>query len=401
MHDCLKSRVDWLTVSWFLVVILLVLPGCGFQSQAVGGSNNGPNLKPGNEPRSSAIFCDIVKERRCATPTDLEMGIRLSAAAVALNTGSSGIGIDDSPAARGRCSGQPEAVIFQGAFPKGYSVCVNCGEVVGTTAYPNATAACVAQCEDFVGTVQADGSFLPDNPPSIATRQFCESNAKVSTNAPLNECFAGACTSGGTLLPDFADPRRIPEPVIWTDLIGMVANDNTLIRTAPTTNPPLSNAGAASSQWIAGGDAYVEFSVPTANHSQLLGLSEVPAGCASPCPDTNPSPNDIGFGIVLFNDGRFYVAELGTVVAGPGPGGSFGTYAAGERFRVTAKDSNDGSGTATITYSRIQGACTPGSPCNEQAIRASSTSARYPLRVDATTIEQNASMTDVRVVRIR
>jgi hypothetical protein len=134
-------------------------------------------------------------------------------------------------------------------------------------------------------------------------------------------------------MPAFIDPRRIPEPVIWTDAIGAGASGNTLIRTAPTTNPPSSNAGAASSQWILRGDAYVEFSAAETNRSHLIGFSEIPTGCASPCPDTDPSATGIGFGIVLFNDGRVYVARHAVLIPGPGPTQNFGRIRRGMGFR--------------------------------------------------------------------
>ena len=351
-------------------------------------------------PRDAAIFCQIEKERRCATPTDQAMGIRLAAAALALNTGQPGsnIGIDESPDARARCGGLPEAVIFYGPFPKGHTSCVNCGEVVGSAKYPDANAACVAQCLDFFGTVNADGSVTPSNPPTAANQAYCQSHARVATNAPVNGCFAGACTAGGAEMPEFLDPRRIPEEVVWTDLIGTSANGSSLTKTGVSSPQP--NAGGASTQRFTTGDGYVEFSSSAANLGFSLGVSSDPAGCAPPCSDTDPSAAGLGFGLVLLGDGRVYVGESGTIVNGPGPNGSFRTYTAGERFRVTIRDNADG--TARVIYSRIIGTCTPGSPCADDVIHTSPIAApRYPFRVDAIFLDQGATATDVRIVRIQ
>jgi hypothetical protein len=245
------------------------------------------------------------------------------------------------------------------------------------------------------------GSFVLASGEQIKINEVGKSGVKVSTNAPLDRCFADACSSGGTPTPGFVDPRRVPEAVVWQDLIGVSAAGNNLTKTSPTSpNPNLLNAGAASTQQFARGDGYVEFSAAETNLTHLLGLSAIPAGCPLPCADTDPSQNDVGFGIVLNLDGRFYVVESGTLVAGPGPQGSFGTYTAGERFRVSLSVRPDGS--AKVAYGRIIGACTPGAPCNETVFHFSTaTPPHYPFCVDAAFREINATLTDVRVVRIQ
>ena len=64
-------------------------------------------------PHTTLVFCDIEKplERHCATAIEKATGVRLNAAAVALVAGQSGgnIGLDESPEARARCGGEPEA----------------------------------------------------------------------------------------------------------------------------------------------------------------------------------------------------------------------------------------------------------------------------------------------------
>jgi hypothetical protein len=401
MRTFLRSSVRRLCIGWYWVLGLLVLPNCTFNP---GGLGPGPNLWPGSTPRADAIFCDIEKPlgRHCASDMEKVLGIRLSEAALALNTGrTSSIGLDYSADALSRCSGEPEAVEFQGAFPEGFSVCVNCGGVVWTASYPDVNAACVARCEDFFGTTTSDGTIIPENPPDPSVVSFCTAHAKASTSFPLDGCFAGACSEAGTLNADFVDPRRTPEPVFWRDLIGVAtggADGNDLTRTAVTTGAY--DAGAVSSQWIGRGDGYLEFSVGTTTQRQVLGLSAIPSGCPSPCPDGDPNFTDIGFGIGLGLDARYYVLESGVTIAGPDVGLSFGTYSAGERFRVSLKDNDNG--TATVTYSRLVGACTPGTMCNEVVFYThTGAPATYPLRADASLFEQTATLSDVRLVRIK
>jgi hypothetical protein len=396
----LNSTRRCLGIGGFWAAVLLALPNCTLDRSGIVDPHN---LYAGPTPRADAIFCDIERPlgRHCASDTERALGIRLSEAALALNTGrTSSIGLDYSADALSRCSGGPEAVEFQGSFPEGLPVCVNCGAVVGTSRYPDVNAACRARCYDFFGTTEEDGTLTPQNPPDLGVQAFCDSQAKASTNFPLDGCFAGACSEAGTLNPGFSDPRRLPEPVFWTDFIGAASggtDGNDLTKTAATA---AYDAGAVSSQWIRRGDAYVEFSVVTTNQRQVIGLSSIAAACAAPCPDTDPSLADIGFGIGLGLDARYYVVENGVTIAGPDVGLSFGTYSAGERFRVSLKDNENGS--ATVTYSRLGGACTPGSLCSEAVFYThTGAPATYPVRVDASLFEQTATLSDVRLVRIK
>jgi hypothetical protein len=87
-------------------------------------------------------------------------------------------------------------------------------------------------------------------------------------------------------------------------------------------------------------------------------------------------------------------------VDGPDIGGSFGTYTAGERFRVSVRDNSNG--TAVVTYSRLPAPCTPGLACAETLIFTHTGSIpQYPFRVDTAFREFPATLTDVRVVRIK
>ena len=151
---------------------------------------------------------------------------------------------------------------------------------------------------------------------------------------------------------------------------------------------------------VHGGDAYVEFEAAETNLSHIAGVALIGA-CPFPCPDGDPGFADIDFALSLNNDGRVYILQIGALVPGPDLGQSFGTYAAGERFRVRAKDNLNG--TATVRYTRIVGACVPGNPCNESLIfeNISPAAGAYPLRAAAAFREQGATLANVSIVRIQ
>src|SRR5712691_1146953 len=102
MRDSLKLSLRRVRVGRFWPLVLLALPNCSFE---VGGLGPLPHLSTGPLPHANAVMCDIEKfeGRHCASAEELATGIRLNEAALALTSGqTSAIGIDDSPAARGR-----------------------------------------------------------------------------------------------------------------------------------------------------------------------------------------------------------------------------------------------------------------------------------------------------------
>jgi hypothetical protein len=395
MRDGAKSKT-WVREAWAILAALPLLALTNCQAATLRTDLVYKNLDLGPFPHTSVVFCDIEnsdKLRRCATAEDKAMGIRLSAAAIALNTGqTSEIGLDESPAARARCNGEPEAVFFRGPFPEGRPSCLNCSQIGPSPAkYPTPAGMCFDQCLDL--SDQWDGQ--PFDP---AKRLICN-RSKASTNWDSIGCLTGACPTNGALSPAFADPRRLPEAVAWRDKIGVTTTGNSITKTA-ATGGLIFDAGAVSTQWITRGDAYVEFSASERNRSHIIGFSAIPAACPAPCADTDPGFQSVGFAISLNVDGRYYVLESGVLAMGPDMNGSFGLYGADERFRVTLHDNSDG--TASVTYSRITGTCTPGSPCNEVVFFTRSGSpAQYPMRVDTSFREQNATLADVNVVRIQ
>ena len=390
MRDRLKRTARLARVHWFWPLALLTLPNCVFTVPGLKFNFDG-----GSSPYSSVIFCDIEKRgaRHCpVSQAEIDTGISLSAAAVALATGQSADhALDFSPDATARCGGQPEVVVFADRFPEGQPVCLNCAQQVGPAKkYADAAAVCQAKCEDRLG------SF----PPMPDVLVFCNQNARASTNfvANFGLCLDGACLDAGSLKNDFVDPRRVAEPVLWGDLIGTGANANDLTRSAVTTGN--FDAGAASAQVITTGDAYVEFTVNETTTTRLAGLTEgLP-------PDNDPGFTTIGWAIDLFREGCFYILELGSSQ----PGGTvntcsvpnaFGGYTTGQRFRINVKDNNDAGHTATISYAILTASCMDGTPCPQSVIHTSPTAAHYPLHVDASFREQGGTLGNVKLVRIR
>jgi hypothetical protein len=395
MRALLRRSPHWLRVGWFWPLALLTLPNCFLDATGLDAGIEHA-FDPGASPKTSAIMCQIAKPEtiqsvQCATPADEQVGISLTAAAVALAQGQNNvIGLDYSPEALTTCGGSPRKITYFGTFPDGYAVCLNCGTQIPAV-YNDANDVCLAQCQDLIqfGDESFDSEFQ-------TILDYCKDNAKPATNFSKTTCFDNACSDGGTLLPDFSDPRRVPEPVVWKDMIGTADAGNDLTRTAAETGPNASdyNAGAASGQFILSGDGWVEFSAAETSLGHVLGLSQQADGST----DTDPSLTDIQYGISLNLDGNVYVIESGAFVPGPDINNSFGPYTAGERYRVAFTDHQDG--TATVSYYRVNGPCAVGTACNVTLL-ASHAGATYPLRVDASFRQQNATVTNVTLVRIQ
>jgi hypothetical protein len=247
---------------------------------------------------------------------------------------------------------------------------------------------CRTECED-----------LPDASADPNVKAECFTRAHVAINMDPAACLADACSDAGAPIEGLVDARRSPEPVNWQNLIGVTTSGggNTLTRTAATTNS--FDAGAASSQQITSGDAFVEFTAVETTTARLGGLSE------GPLPDTTPTISNITFAIDLFKDGCVYIFENGNKVQGLDPtctaagGGAWGPYVAGDRFRIHVRDNQDG--TAVISYARLTAPCTDGMPCPETTMTTSFGIAHYPLHVDSSFRELNGTLSNVRLVRIR
>jgi hypothetical protein len=396
MRDFLKSTGRWLRAACFWPLVLLALPNCTLDFDSVGPQPE-ELFDPGPSPASSAIMCeiplrDLERVGECATQQDVDEGISFSEAATALAEGRSNpVALDWRPDALAACGGMPMRKQFEGTFPDGLTVCLNCGTQIPAV-YASPTDACIAKCKDL-NSVEGEGT--PE------TDAFCEANARTAVNYDQNICYDGACTAGGNPDLAFFDPRKHQEKVVWIDaspgILIFGADNNSLQRTAPTTGPGEIdfNEGAGSAQTIVEGDGWVEFAALQNGVSHVIGLRE---SCEDPisCPDTDFGLGGIGFAISLNNDDNVYVIESGSPLVVAGPFGN--TYTPGERFRVRATDNHDG--TATISYSRLTAACVEGTVCAEDVFHTHvGPSPSYPLRVDATFREVNATLENVTLVR--
>lgn len=105
------------------------------------------------------------------------------------------------------------------------------------------------------------------------------------------------------------------EDVAWTNTVGVSVSGNSLSKTAGAGW----NAGAVSQRVLDAG-GFVEFTASETTTQRMCGLSKG---------DSDQSYADIDFAVYL-NGSSVQVYEAGSLV------GSFGTYAAGDRFRVEA-----------------------------------------------------------------
>jgi alpha-tubulin suppressor-like RCC1 family protein len=160
------------------------------------------------------------------------------------------------------------------------------------------------------------------------------------------------------LLPGYL---HADEPVVWTNLVGTSASGNTLTKTGGAV---AWDSGAASANVIRDGYGYFEFTKADTTTRVLVGLSNG---------DSNASWEEVDFAIHPSSDGNVYVYESGVFHGG------FGSYAAGDRFRVEIKY-------GVVRYFR-----------NSQLVYTSTVAPKFPLRVDATIYNPGTAIIDARV----
>jgi hypothetical protein len=154
------------------------------------------------------------------------------------------------------------------------------------------------------------------------------------------------------------DDIHIIPASFWQNAVGVSATGNDLIKTGTTTGW---NAGASSVTSLAG-DGYVEFTTDETNRFKAAGLSNG---------DTDQNYTDIDFAFYLMTLGRVRIYEGGV------NRGDFGTYAAGDVFRVQ----NTG---GVVTYSR-----------NGTLLYTSTVAATSPLVADTALHSTGATIRDV------
>ncbi|MCA9669804.1 MAG: hypothetical protein KC503_29620 [Myxococcales bacterium] len=151
-------------------------------------------------------------------------------------------------------------------------------------------------------------------------------------------------------------------PTFWQNLVGVNEGAMSITKTGASGW----NAGA-SSQGTINETGYAQFSPGATNTAQMAGLSNG---------DTDTSYQDIDFAVYMAANGSFFIFEGGA------SRGSFGTYQAGDTFRVSV------SAAGTVTYSR-----------NGTVFYTSTGTPTFPLRVDTSQFTPGAVLNSVSIAR--
>jgi RHS repeat-associated protein len=163
---------------------------------------------------------------------------------------------------------------------------------------------------------------------------------------------------GGQLLAT-QDSTLTSQNATWTSMVGVSASGNNLTKTAGNG---WGNGGAVSTQAIAAGDGYAEFSADSLDYG-MYGLSHG---------ETNQQYADIDFAIYTERaEGKVYVYENGTNL------GQKGTFVNGDRFRVAIES-------GVVKYYK-----------NTTLLYTSGASPTYPLLVDTSLYSSGNTLTNV------
>jgi RHS repeat-associated protein len=170
---------------------------------------------------------------------------------------------------------------------------------------------------------------------------------RTSSTAPTYPLYAGASISSNAGTITNAVITSNLHSAVWTNAVGVSISNNNLTRTMAGDGW---STGARSSQSIAAGDGYAEFTATETNKQRAFGLT------------TNTSVTSyqyISYGIVLGTDGAVVINE------GVGVYGTFGTYTTGDKFRVSIEG-------GVVKFRK-----------NGTLLRTSSTAPTYPLYAGA------------------
>src|SRR5688572_9119174 len=140
---------------------------------------------------------------------------------------------------------------------------------------------------------------------------------RTSTLAPTYPLYAGASiySNAGTVTAAVITSGL--HSAIWTNAVGVSISNNNLTRTMAGDGW---STGAISSQSIASGDGYAEFTVTETNKRRSFGLTSNTSVTAY---------QHISYGMHIAEDGQITIHE------GLGVYGVFGTYTAGDKLRVS------------------------------------------------------------------
>lgn len=165
----------------------------------------------------------------------------------------------------------------------------------------------------------------------------------------------GSTVTNATIAGNLQSPSQ---NVFWTNVSGVTATGNSLSRASYDAW----DGGAVSIQTITSGDGYVELTANETNTYRMCGLSNG---------DSSPSYTDIDFALYLVAGGVIQVYEGGAYR------GQFGTYAAGDKFRVSVEG-------GVVKYSR-----------NGSVFYTSAVAPTYPLLVDTSLYSNGATIGNV------
>jgi len=161
-------------------------------------------------------------------------------------------------------------------------------------------------------------------------------------------------TAGGTISNVVIEDTATP---FWTSAVNVIVTDNNLEKTGTIGW----NAGAVSTTSFTG-DGFVEFTTSETNRRKIAGLSNGSAG---------EGYTEIDYAIYLQHDGVVRVYENGV------NRGTFGTYAAGDVFRIDVTSD-------TVKYLR-----------NGALFYTSAVAPTYPLLVDTSIYDVGGTITNV------
>jgi hypothetical protein len=187
------------------------------------------------------------------------------------------------------------------------------------------------------------------------------------TTVEPNEAFVVNLTSptGATILDgqgtatianDDGAPPPTTEAVVWTTLVGVSANGNTLTKTAVDG---WGNAGAVSTKALTSGDGYVEITVSGINTFRMFGLGNG---------DSNQNYPDIAFAFYLVGNGTLQIYESGSLR------GNFGNYSTGQTLQVAVEG-------GVVKYKR-----------NGTVLYTSTMTPTHPLLVDTALYTQGSTL---------
>jgi RHS repeat-associated protein len=164
--------------------------------------------------------------------------------------------------------------------------------------------------------------------------------------------------NGQLLVTADAPVAGTTQNVTWTGTVGVSISGNNLTRTLTGDSW---NAGARSTQSLASGDGYAEFTATETNKKRSVGLTHN----ASVTSYTN-----IDFGMILGSDGVITIQE------GAGVFGAFGTYATGDIVRVSVEG-------GVVKYRK-----------NGTLLRTSTVAPTYPLYAGAALYTNGSTVTN-------